>query len=669
MLGIVYLLLCFCVGQSIWSVIEKKYAGAGFSDNENRLWVFFPASFFCGTLVVTWMVYLISWSASLLGMKEEPLLAGNAAAFATGMVCLYLGWKKRERHWMKIDDRERFKKEAVLFLILLLWTSGFMWYVFHSEEGILYAGYTVFGDYAPHTSVIRSFSSGNNFPTQYPHFGGEDIKYHFMFQFLAGNLEYLGMPLEWAFNSISILSMLGFLMILYSIAVRIFASFSTGAAAVVLFHFRSSFSFFLFLEEHIKNGDLWSTLKENTQFIGYTANEDWGLWNYNVYLNQRHLAFVLGIVGIVLLMYWGPLQEGCKSREKTGKWFCGLFAVRDAWKSRDPVRAAAAGILLGLCSFWNGAAVIGGLLILAGMGLFSKAKLDYALTGAIAVVLSLIQSSLFIKGSAVSPQFFWGFLAEDKTLAGVLEYLAVMSGIFFFGLPVLAVLADRMKKCLLLAFLLPSVFAFCVSLTPDIAVNHKYMMMTFAFMGIFWADLLVCLWHKKSRVSFTAAARGAAVLLMICLTITGVYDMVIIIKDNDSQHRVSVDLNSSTTAWLSEHTDSSDLVLTAQYSINEVTLSGIMLYCGWPYYAWSAGYDTAYRSEMAVRIYNETDEEQLRKLVEQEKITYIIYEDGMQIEGVDCREELIKQTYPLVFTSEDGRLRIYDTDSEQKTKE
>lgn len=669
MLGIIYLLLCFCVGRSIWSVIEKKCAGAGLSEKENRLWMFFSASFLIGTLLVTWMVYLISWWASLLGMKEEPLLAGNAAAFAVGIVCLYLGWKQRDRQWLRIEKKGQFKKEAVLFAILLVWTAGFMWYVFHSENGILYAGYTVFGDYAPHTSVIRSFSRGNNFPTQYPHFGGEDIKYHFMFQFLAGNLEYLGMPLEWAFNSASILSMLGFLMIFYTIVLRIFSSFFTGAAAVVLFHFRSSFSFFLFLEEHIKNGDLWSTLKENTQFIGYTANEDWGLWNYNVYLNQRHLPFVLGIVGIVLLLYWPALQEGCKSRERTGKWLAGLLVRGDAWKSQNLIRAAVSGVLLGLCSFWNGAAVIGGLFILAGMGIFSKAKLDYALTGGIAVVLSLLQSGVFIDGSAVSPQFFWGFLAEDKTLFGVLDYLAVMSGIFFFGLPVLAVLADRMKKCLLLAFLLPAVFTFCVSLTPDIAVNHKYMMMTFAFAGSFWADLLVRLWRKKSRGSFTAAGRGAAFLLLLCLTVTGLYDMVIIIRDNDSRHRISVDLHSDTTAWLSENADSSDLVLTAQYSMNEVTLSGIMMYCGWPYYAWSAGYDTGYRSEMALRIYRETEKEQLKKLVEQEKITYIIYEEGMQIEGVDCSEDLIKQTYPLVYTSEDGRMRIYDTDSEQKTKE
>ena len=35
----------------------------------------------------------------------------------------------------------------------------------------------MYGDYAPHTAMMRSFSRGNNFPTQYPHYGGQDVKY------------------------------------------------------------------------------------------------------------------------------------------------------------------------------------------------------------------------------------------------------------------------------------------------------------------------------------------------------------------------------------------------------------------------------------------------------------------------------------------------------------
>ena len=51
-------------------------------------------------------------------------------------------------------------------------------------------------------------------------------------------------------------------------------------------------------------------------------------------------------------------------------------------------------------------------------------------------------------------------------------------------------------------------------------------------------------------------------------------------------------MNSALTEWLAENLTRNDLILTPEYSINEVTMSGVMMYMGWPYYAWSAGYDT-----------------------------------------------------------------------------
>ena len=70
-----------------------------------------------------------------------------------------------------------------------------------------------------------------------------------------------------------------------------------------------------------------------------------------------------------------------------------------------------------------------------------------------------------------------------------------------------------------------------------------------------------------------------------------------------------------------------------------------MLYCGWPYYAWSAGYDTNYRAAQAVTIYTTSDSETLKKTVQQEKITYILFEEGSEFEQQECREETIAAAY------------------------
>lgn len=226
----------------------------------------------------------------------------------------------------------------------------------------------------------------------------------------------------------------------------------------------------------------------------------------------------------------------------------------------------------------------------------------------------------------------------------------------------LAIFCDRKGRVILFSFLFPAIFAFTVSLTPDINVNHKYIMISYAFLAIFWADALCRLFRRGIGGKITA------VILSLCLTVTGIYDFAIILRGNGPGRRVSVKAESGVTDWLSENLGKNDLLLTPQYSMNEVTMSGVMMYCGWPYYAWSAGYDTNYRAAQAVTIYTTADREELKETVEKERITYILFEEGMEFEQRECREDVIRSVYPEVFESEDRRIRIYETtDKESNT--
>ena len=156
-----------------------------------------PASFGVGTLLLTWTVYIISWFFSVVGKAENPLLYGNIIGMTGAAVIMILlsvqKYRKQGsyRIWNidKTQDKRRLKKEILLFGLLTVFITYMMFYVFYIKDGILYSGLTVYGDYAPHTAMMRSFSAGNNFPTQYPHYGGADVKYHFMFQFLRDPIQ------------------------------------------------------------------------------------------------------------------------------------------------------------------------------------------------------------------------------------------------------------------------------------------------------------------------------------------------------------------------------------------------------------------------------------------------------------------------------------------------
>lgn len=658
MTGILYLILGSLCGKELAEI----FVGQKKTGKNNRIWLVLPGAFGVGMLAFGWVTYLIAWAASAAG-ADKPLIYGNLLTMAAGAVFL-LGiyiqrYRKNKRIFTDkglVEDKQLFWKELIFFSVLFVFLTWIIFYVFYIKDGILYSGFTVFGDYAPHTAMMRSFSLQNNFPTQYPHFGGQDVKYHFMFQFLVGNLEFLGLRLDIAYNAASILALLGFLMLLYSIARRVVGSGKAGVLTVLFFFFRSALTFFQFLWEHLRAGNLLQVLQENTSFIGYTTNEDWGLWNFNVYLNQRHLAFGLLIVALAVWMYLDWAEQGCRHKEKGLVWFRNRIFSKDAWKCRYVENALAAGLLIGMTSFWNGAAVIGGLLILMGFAVCSDGKLDYLITAVTAVGFSVLQTRLFMNGSSVEAAFQWGFISEDKSAAGVLWYLIQMSGIFFVGALILFFFyKKRLQRAVLVSCLFPLVFAFCFSLTPDITVNHKYIMISYAFLAMFWAGAVCLLFRKKWQ------GRILAAVLTVCLTITGIYDFVIIVRDNGPGHRVTVNTNSSLTDWLAQNLDSRDLILTPEYSISEVTMAGVMMYLGWPYYAWSAGYDTYGRAENAKEIYTSRDPERVKSLVQQERITYILFEEGMTFEEETCIETTIKSVYRLAYQSEDGRIRIYET--------
>ena len=665
MLGIIYLILCMLTGMEMAGCLFPRQT----TERGNRIWVVLPAAFGMGILMLTWAVYILSWMFSICAGAEYPLFYGNLIVFLVDILLLsgIFRWKKKKQQKMfviserMISRKWILKKELLLFGILTVFVTWMMFYVFHMKDGILYSGFSVYGDYAPHTAMMRSFSRGNNFPTQYPHYGGQDVKYHFMFQFLVGNLEYLGLRLDLGYNLVSILFLAGFLMVLYGISYRMFKSFWAGAAAIVFFFFRSGTAFWRYLWEHLQAGDFVRTLEENTAFIGYTTNENWGLWNFNVYLNQRHLAFGLLMAAVAVWIFMDWVEAGCSHKEQGFLWVRNRFFTKEAWICRNVGTAILLGLFLGLTAFWNGAALIGGLLILAGLAVFSDGKLDYMICAGLAVLFSELQSKIFVSGSVMSPSFYWGFLADNKSISGVLWYLVEISGFFFVGMIVAAVFLKRSQRAVLMGCLLPMVFAFLVSLTPDINVNHKYVMISYAFVTVFWGWSVRCVFLEGKKGWKKWAGRAVAAVLCICLSATGIYDYVIILRDNDSAHRMTVNMESSLTDWLSANLKKNDLLLTPEYTMNEVTMSGAMLYCGWPYYAWSAGYDTGYRAGQAVLMYTTDDPEVLKAAVKQEKITYILFEEDMEFEQQECREDIIRETYPLVYTSEDGRIRIYET--------
>ena len=63
----------------------------------------------------------------------------------------------------------------------------------------------------------------------------------------------------------------------------------------------------------------------------------------------------------------------------------------------------------------------------------------------------------------MSSQIYLGFLAEDKTVPGIVKYSVLDERSFFLGLVLMVWFMRRRERAILVSFLFPVIFAFCAS--------------------------------------------------------------------------------------------------------------------------------------------------------------------------------------------------------------
>ena len=490
------------------------------------------------------------------------------------------------------------------------------------------------------------------------------------------------MRVDLAFNLPSIFGLVATCMLLYALGVRLTGKRAVGYLTTVFFIFRSSPSFFRFLAELPKE-EIWETLKTQQSFIEFTQNEGWGLWNLNVYCNQRHLAFAMAAMLLAIhffLPYVYEMAERLSAKRDELRASKGeetdttsgdnllwtyvktFFFTKTAFGVKHPVRALFLGILLGALAFFNGSVLTACCAMLFFLAAVSDYRLDYLITAGTALVLSLCESKLFIVGSAVSPKYQFGFLADNKTLFGSIDYMWQLWGILLLFVGAYLLLGKGVKRYLVFVFAVPLLMAFTVSLTPDITVNHKFVMMAEMLLSVFPAIMISGLWDKecgffKDQLIMRRITTG---LLIVFMTITGFFEYLIVQR----QYQAVYDPQDPRTVWFRENTDSQDVILSAPYALNEVVLGGAMLYYGHAYYAMSAGYDTYTREEYVEQMYEAASPAILDSLVKEHGITHIIVDkDVRDSYYFTVREYVIAATYEPVFSygEDEYRFTVYDT--------
>ncbi|NOT85452.1 MAG: hypothetical protein HOP02_11885 [Methylococcaceae bacterium] len=667
MLALLYLIVVFVLGYHLvqavlpWVVnVPRRQSLAGTVVPVPQWMIQLPVAWLLGALVINWTTFVL---ADLTRSMHTGAWLTLAMGTCVGGVLFWknynrpFGLQKSVRCWRDISVLE-----AIYLIFSLVLSSFIAWHTLMVKDGVLLIGNTVWSDFGPHLAIIRSFSLGENFPPQYPHFPEGSIRYHFLFQFMVATLESLGMRIDWAFNLPSIFSLVSLFLLLYVLAVAITGQRWVGVLTGFLFIFRSSFAVFTHIKENLANDNLWQAIWDVSLHIGKTEHENWGLWAQNVYANQRHFAFSIGVLIVLLLALLPLLQSMIAARQQANPGFInGLrtyFVGKDNWWPASWQRAITLGLLLGAIGFWNGAVVITALIILFVLALFCRHRGEFLIIAALAALLALLQQRWFIGTGAVAvkPSWYFGFLAEHKTLVGTAAFYLELLGMFF-PLFLLAIFnTPRGYKALALAFIAPLIFASLVSLTIDINGNHKFIMLAVILSNIFIAALIVRFFQSDDN-----ALRIMAVLFTVLLTVTGWVDLLTLYNMN--KNNVTIAMNDPVTTWVSKNSNPKEVFLTDWAVLHPVQFAGRPIYFGWPYYAWSAGYDTDSRAQIMKRIYSTASAAELSSVVHKEGIGFIVIDDAVRNSPeYRVNEPLITQTFKLVFSDEKDHTRIFRVD-------
>ncbi|MBR2752011.1 MAG: hypothetical protein IKD90_12870 [Clostridiales bacterium] len=550
MLAVLYLIIAVFFGTQLIRLlipdIRRLYVGVA-SDQSilekvpTSLFLF-PAGTLIGLVVMTFTTYILAYILyPFIPSDTATLLPADILAMClfTYLGCLF--WQRCFiRNYRKIkagvdlNKLSLFQRRpgAIIFFsmttVLVLIALVFVYfYTCHMSDGKICLGYSIFSDFSPHVAITSGFGVGSNFPTQYPHFAGDNIQYHFMFYFLTGNMEALGLPLVWAINIPSLLCMLSTLTLLGTLAVLLSGRRAAYLFAPLLVLFRSGWNVFHQVGELRDAGSSWGSvfkfLAEQSSWYGYTFRDEWGLWAVNVYANQRHLAVGVGIIVIFIFLFLPHFRrmflhltrtEGFKEKCKR------FFASREAWIHRkdDPLKPWGSVILLSLVAavmpFFHGSCLISALLVLFGMAIFSEFRLGYAVVALVSVVSSVLQARFFAggAGNVATFKYFFGFVIPElngKNQSGfgtalsysgkVISYLnkigyltVIIPCVLFFTLLIYELVKRKnpYRAILLIPFSFPLIFAFYCQVSLEVLANHKFIQVSFILFDILIAGVL-----------------------------------------------------------------------------------------------------------------------------------------------------------------------------------
>ncbi len=533
---------------------------------------------------------------------------------------------------------------GIIFLLLFLFSTWIMnrTFSFHPQKSAMLIAARLWSDFGAHIPLIRSFSLGANWPPQYPVFPGEPIRYHFLFYLFVGILERIGFRIDWAVNIPSIIGFFGILVLLFLIAKELFSSRIVAYLAIIFFLLNGSLAFTQFFEKYPLSLNTPIDIVNASEFPAFAPwdqREILAFWNLNIYTNQRHLAAAFSVC--LLFLYILLRIEHGKIKH--------IYLV-----------AAALGMLVGILPFFHQPSliIIAAIMVLYFL-LYGKLRRPLIVIGIVAAVVTIPQLMLLPKATG-GISWHPGFYVNDRlTVINFVMYWWKNMGIHLFLIPIgFLFIPMRAKKALapaLLLFTVSNMFQF----SKELAASHKFF--NFAFLLGQMASAYVLVWYlnlmRKKPVFLRIMSVIHVGILIWFLTFSGIIDLFVIA--NDRRLELTDIPANQVAAWFLENTPPHAVVLNSRYLYHPASLAGRSIFLGWPYFAWSAGYEEN-RMPIMDTMYESREPRVYCPLMDTYNISYITVEDTIHDENLpEIRIRDFLEQYRPAYLSEDKKYAIF----------
>src|SRR5437870_7173013 len=229
-------------------------------------------------------------------------------------------------------------------------------------------------------------------------------------------------------------------------------------------------------------------------------------------------------------------------------------------------------------------------------------------------------------GRAQMPRLLhWGYMVDQPTAANVAKYLGFIFGFKWLLIALALIFASWFQRRLFLAALSLLGVAFCFQFTIEVFANQKFLHIWVIIANLFVAFALWRLW-RLSLGETTLPGKFVATILFLLVIPGGVVDFFPIHNTGWSEVTYK---NDPLIDWLKKNTTPRDIFLTDRFVNHPILMAGRRVFYGWPYYAWSAGYNASNRDRVYTELFENKDPWKVFHLLKENGISYVGYDNAI----------------------------------------